>query len=162
MLTLLGLPAYAGYLLSLACVPSYTVPSAWIGRDTTCMFTNHVMAQCRSSEDEKVMQRSRPKRSRAEPDRFGYEVPEEPTPEQKTRRRRRNSENRNIDQYSSDDEFVGNRSRRSLRQRVEEPAKSRGDKRRKQISFRSRDTSSSSSSENIDEQSFAKRKNKRY
>ena len=59
-----------------------------------------------SSEDEKVMQRSRPKRSRAEPDRFGYEVPEEPTPEQKTRRRRRNSENRNIDQYSSDDEFV--------------------------------------------------------
>jgi hypothetical protein len=48
-----------------------------------------------------------------------------------------------------------------LRQRVEEPAKSR-DKRRKQISFRSRDTSSSSSSENIDEQSFAKRKNKRY
>ena len=115
-----------------------------------------------SSEDEKVMQRSRPKRSRAEPDRFGYEVPEEPTPEQKTRRRRRNSENRNIDQYSSDDEFVGNRSRRSLRQRVEEPAKSRGDKRRKQISFRSRDTSSSSSSENIDEQSFAKRKNKRY
>ena len=60
-----------------------------------------------SSEDEKVMQRSRPKRSRAEPDRFGYEVPEEPTPEQKTRRRRRNSENRNIDQYSSDDEFVG-------------------------------------------------------
>ena len=139
------------------------------GKDI-CRYNNHILitrtrrndkSKGSSSEDEKVMQRSRPKRSRAEPDRFGYEVPEEPTPEQKTRRRRRNSENRNIDQYSSDDEFVGNRSRRSLRQRVEEPAKSR-DKRRKQISFRSRDTSSSSSSENIDEQSFAKRKNKRY
>ena len=57
----------------------------------------------------KVMQRSRPKRTRAEPDRFGYKrtsSEEEATPTTK-RRRRRNSENRNIDQYSSDDEFVG-------------------------------------------------------
>ena len=46
--------------------------------------------------------------------RFGYEAPEEPTPPPTTRRRRRrrNSEDCNIDQFSSDDEYVGGQGRR--------------------------------------------------
>lgn len=109
-----------------------------------------------SSDDEATPQRrsSRPKRSRAPVERFGYEPPSE-----RSARRQRNGEVRNLDQYSTDDEFQGDDDfaprRRTKRYNTRE-------KRRKPTSYRSRDTSSSSSSErSVDEQRFVKRKNKR-
>ena len=97
---------------------------------------------------------SRPKRSRAPVERFGYEA----TPTDQQVRRRRSNEVRNLDQYSSDEEFVGDGTSRSSRHRNRYNMR---DKRRKPTSNRARDTSSSSSSESVDEQRFIKRKNKR-
>ena len=105
---------------------------------------------------------ARPKRSRAPVERFGYE----PTPPSSSKGRRRSSEVRNLDQYSTDDEYMASHddSRRRKKYNMRPPApiqRKSNPERRKKSSHRQRDTSSSSSSDSIDEQRFAKRKNKR-
>ena len=105
---------------------------------------------------------ARPKRSRAPVERFGYE----PTPPSSSKGRRRSSEVRNLDQYSTDDEYMAShddsRRRKKYNMRPTAPIQRKSNpERRKKSSHRQRDTSSSSSSDSIDEQRFAKRKNKR-
>ena len=105
---------------------------------------------------------ARPKRSRAPVERFGYE----PTPPSSSKGRRRSAEVRNLDQYSTDDEYMASHddSRRRKRYNMRPAAtiqRKSNTERRKKSSHRQRDTSSSSSSDSIDEQRFAKRKNKR-
>ena len=107
---------------------------------------------------------ARPKRSRKEVERFGYE-PHTPTPSS-SKGRRRSAEVRNLDQYSTDDEYMASHddSRRRKRYNMRPAAtiqRKSTTERRKKSSHRQRDTSSSSSSDSIDEQRFAKRKNKR-
>lgn len=106
----------------------------------------------------------RPKRSRAPVERLNYDPPARSGGGS---RRRSVEEVRNMDQYSTDDEFAGGgsdtvgtrRKRYNMRQNVR---RSSDRSSRRSRNKETRDTSSSSSDEfNIDEQKFIKRKSKR-
>ena len=119
-------------------------------------------------EDDKaeLSSTTRPKRSRAPVERFGYEPPTSP-PRYNGRHSRRHhrgqgNEINNLDKYSSNEEFQGKSSDDDVHSRRKKKYNMRSKTQRKKIiSYRSRDTSSSSSNESVDEQRFAKRKNKR-
>ena len=99
--------------------------------------------------------KGRPKRAHKTVERFGYEVPTSSS------RRRRSNEVKNLDQYSSNDEYGASQSDRPTRRKksYDMRARPRRHPQRKTShhTSRQRDTSSESSSESADEQRFAKR-----
>ena len=111
---------------------------------------------------------ARPKRRVAQIERFGYEPPprqSSPTSSRHSRRRHhrggRGNEISNLDKYSSNEEFQGGNDSDVPSRRKKKYNMRTSKQRKKVVSYRSRDTSSSSSNESVDEQRFAKRKNKR-